>query len=149
MRNLPTVADETADVDSYSYFSPELHFLHGYCLLADLKYDEADHALKSFLNDYPGAPLRLTITAKQMIGELANRQPERIGEVVDLMTYARRRLALGNAGRRVQQRQERVVELLDRLIEEAEEQEKNSSSTISSRYPGPNTISLLCVPLPG
>lgn len=122
------LADGGSRLAAYTFLAPEIEFLRGYCLLADVRYDEAAQALESFLSKYPDASQRLTISAQQMLLELRNRQPERIGEVADLMTFCGRRLALADAGDKVQERQERIVELLDRMIEEAEQKEKNSQS---------------------
>lgn len=129
--------DEGIDrVATYSYFAPEMRFLQGFCLLADLQYAEAERALQDFLQAYPDASQRLVIPARQMLAELQSRQPGRIGEVVDLMNYAGRRLALGDAGETVRSRQDRVIELLDNLIDEAQQQEQNSSSSASSGAQG-------------
>lgn len=121
--------DRTA---TYSYLAPEISFLHGFCLLADLRYGEAEDALLRFLRRYPDTSQRLLMAARQMLAELENRQPGQIGEIVDLMDFAGRRLTHGHTGQPVQGRQERIVDLLDRLIEEAEEQENSSSNSSSS-----------------
>ncbi len=121
-----------AAIARHTYLAPEIAFLNGYCLLGDLRYDEVELALSRFLRDYPGASQRLVIAAQQMLAELANRQPGRLGEVVDLMGYAKRRLTHQSADDMVQTRQQRVIDILDRLIEEAEEQESSSSSSSSS-----------------
>ena len=127
--------DET-DVATYSYFAPEIAFLRGYTLLADLRYDEAAVVLSAFLRDYPDSSQRLVVAAEQMLGELQTRQPEQIGEVADLMNFAGRRLNHLDAGESVRTRQQRIVDLLDKLIEEAENNEKNSSSSSSGGSDG-------------
>ena len=113
---------------TYSYFSAEIEFLRGYCLLADLQYASASDALTHFLAQYPDAPQRLAIPARQILMELANREPGRIGEVVDLMQFSSRRLKNTDGGEIVQARQQKILDILDALIEEAEEQEKNACS---------------------
>ena len=125
------MADGGERLTKYTYLASEIAFLQGFALLSDLQYAEADQAFRSFLADFPDASQRLVISAEQMLLELQNRQPERIGEVVDLMDFAARRLALRDTGERVRTRQERVIELLDQLIEEAEQQEQSSSSSSS------------------
>ncbi|MCH7870963.1 MAG: hypothetical protein IID33_04615 [Planctomycetes bacterium] len=117
------------DIDTYSYFSPEVAFLRGFCLLADLQYEQAHIALDEFVTTYPEASQRLVIAAKQMLMELQNRQLEGLGDVVDLMNYSGRRLNHSDSGDLLRERQDRIVELLDGLIEEAEQQEKSSSSS--------------------
>ena len=116
-------------VTAYSYFAPEIALLRGYCLLADLQYEQAAEVLRRFLPAYPDASQPLVLAAQQILAELETRQPGRIGEVVDLMGYAGRRLTRHDSGERVRTRQKRVIEILDRLIKEAEEQERSNSSS--------------------
>ena len=118
-------------VDTYSYFQPEVDFLRAYSMLADLRYEEAESALKRFLLDHADASARLTIAARQMLMELANREPEKLGDVVDLMDFSGKRLKSEDAGEPVRTRQQRILELLDKLIKDEEEKEKQSSSSSS------------------
>lgn len=122
------MTDGAARVRRFSYFLAEMEFLRGFCLLGDLQYDEAADSLERFLRDHAGASQRLTLAARQMLAELSTRQPGRIGEVVDLMTFAGRRLTNEDSSEPVQVRQQRIIDLLDRLIQEAEDQESSSSS---------------------
>ena len=125
-------ADNGGTLAAYSYFLPEMEFLNGFCLLADLQYEAAESALGDFLVKHANASSRLVFAAKQMLLELANRDSGRLGEVVDLMDYSRRRLKNEDVGDVVQTRQKRIIDLLDDLIKQAEEQEKNSSCSSSS-----------------
>lgn len=115
-------------LEATSYFEAEVTFLRGYCLLLDLRYEEAAGQLRSFLANYPEASQRLRLSAQQMYGELTNRNPDGMADVTDLMDFSGRRLAAGDSGERVQSQQQRIVELLNKLIEEAEDQENNNSS---------------------
>jgi hypothetical protein len=58
-----------------------------------------------------------------MLQELQARQPGGLGDVSDLMTYAGRRLTVGDPGKPVQTRQAEAVAILSKLIEEAEQRE--------------------------
>lgn len=128
-------------LESYSYFAPEIAFLKAFCLLSDLRYNQAADALTSFLGKYPDASQRLTVAGRQMLAEIENHQPGRIAEVADLMTFASRRLTHGDIGESVRTRQERVIELLDRLIEEAEQQENSGGSSSGGGSGGGNNPS--------
>jgi len=132
------LTDGGDDLLAHSYFSAEVEFLRGFCLLADLHYDRAGTALRQFLRAHPDAPQRLQVSAEQMLAELANRQPGRIGEVVDLMDYSGRHLRTGDSGAPVQQKQGRVIEILSLLIEEAEQQEQSGGGGGSSGGSGSN-----------
>jgi len=114
-------------VEAYSYFQAEVDFLRGFTLLADLRYAEAEDALKKFLLDHADASARLTIAARQMLMELANREPEKLGDVVDLMDFSGKRLKSEDGGETVRTRQQRIIDLLDKLIKEEEEKEKQGS----------------------
>lgn len=125
--------DRGTSIDEHTFLAAELEFLRAYCLVADQQFDEAANALEVFLRDRADAPQRLTLAAQQMLAELEDRLPGRMGEVVDLMQFSQRRLREGDSGGKVQERQQRIVELLDRMVEEEEEKEnsckKNSSSS--------------------
>ncbi len=111
------------DIASHSYLGPELAFLRGFCLVADLQFEEGEVELNRFLDEHPDAPIRLTIAARQMLHELLNREPGKIGEVVDLMKNSHGRLQLHDSGKVVQARQQRILDLLDKLIKDAEDNE--------------------------
>ncbi len=113
---------------AHSYFSSEMMFLEGYCLLADLKYDAAEAALHDFLVSFPDAPARLAISANQILLELAHREPGKLGEVVDLMQFSSRRMKNADGGEVVQLRQQTILDLLDRMIKEEEDKEQSCSS---------------------
>ena len=120
------LADGGRRLKEHTYLEAEIRFLRGFCLLSDLQYGAARRALGRFNVEFPEAPQRLKMSAAQMLLELQNRQPERIADVVDLMGFSGRRLTHGDTGDDLRRRQARIVELLDKLITEAEQQEKNS-----------------------
>ncbi len=126
---LKEIALRSGDVEVFSYFGAEVDFLRGYCLLADLQYDAASAALKDFLTKHGDASPRLVISARQMLAELANRETGRLGDVVDLMDFSRKRLKNDDAGDAVRARQQKIIDLLDELIKEAEDKEKQNSSS--------------------
>lgn len=125
-------ANDRTALERHTYYLPEIDFLRGFTLVASLQYSEGREALQRFLEDHPDASQRLVIAAEQMLAELSNRAPESIGEVADLMTYCGRRLGIADTGPVVRQRQDRIVDLLDKLIDEAEQEESQSSSSSSS-----------------
>lgn len=120
------------DVESFNahaYGEADLHYMLGYCQLHNLKHDEAKRTLEDFLVQFPDASPRFVVTAKQMLAELARRVPESIGEVADLMSFSQKRLAAADTSERLQEAQQRVIELLDTLIEETEKQEQQQQSS--------------------
>ncbi len=105
---------------------PEMLFLLGYCRLANLQYDQAIQTLQAFERFYPEAPDQYRLPVRQMLQELAARQPEGLGDVSDLMAYAQRQLKHVRTGEPVQTRQRRAVELLDKLVDDAEQREQQA-----------------------
>lgn len=124
--------DRGGAIDEHSFLGAELEFLRAYCLLSDQQFDEAGAALEAFLQDRPDAPQRLSLAAQQMLAELENRLPGRMGEVVDLMQFSSRRLRDGDSGDKLQGRQQRIVELLDRMVEEEEKKEQSCKNKSGS-----------------
>ncbi|MBI1825052.1 MAG: hypothetical protein HY287_11490 [Planctomycetes bacterium] len=119
-------SDGDSRLAAHSFFAPEMAFLRGFCLLTDLRYDDAENALKTFMEKFGDAPARLSLPAKQMLLELENRDPGKLNDVVDLMGYSGRRLKNADGGEVVQTRQKKIVDLLEDMIKQAEEQEKKS-----------------------
>lgn len=128
---LTPLAKREKDLLEKTFLEAEVDFLLGYCQLSNLHYDQALETLQAFELQHPDAPERLRLPARQMLQELAARRPEGLGEVSDLMVYASRRLGIGQADEPVKQKQTRAVELLDKLIKEAEDQENQQSNSSS------------------
>ncbi len=122
---LTLVEGRHAPVEKYTTAHDRFLFMRGVCLVHALNYEGAVASLEEFVGRYPDAPERLRVGAVQILTELSRRAPGRIGDVRDLLTYARRRIHTGETGKPVIERQKEAVALLDALIEEAEEQEKN------------------------
>ncbi len=121
------LADTTA-VDLYTQFAAEMAYTRAYVALQELEFDRAEDLFKKMLAQFPDASGRLRFSAQQILIELKGREPESIDEVADLMAYAGRRLSQYETGPPVKTRQERAIELLDKLIEEAEQREQSGSS---------------------
>lgn len=120
---LQPLAAREKELADKTFLGDEVDFLLGYCLLANLRYEEAGVILERFDRQHPNAPDRLHLPARQMLQELQLRRPGRLGDVSDLMVYSGRRLAVGDPGEPVQAKQAEAVTLLSRLIAEAEERE--------------------------
>ncbi len=140
IRLLDAWRNRDQDVIRYSFEQPEMDFMRAYALLRNLKYERAAAAFARFLRDHPDAPDRLKLTARQILQELAQRRPEQLADVADLMDYAGRQLRLGLSNRPVIEAQTQAVQLLDRLIKQSEEQEQQAqagSKESGGGRPGP------------
>lgn len=121
---LRAVEQKHADWRERTTSAGEFLFLSGFSAVQMLRYDQATTELGEFLHNYPDAPERLRKSAEQMVKELNSREPDGLGDVHDLMDYARREMELGKSGDDVREKQKKAVDLLAKLVEQAEEQEK-------------------------
>lgn len=122
---LASVMEAHPDIERYTLDPENFVFMLGYCQLHNLEYEASTGTLGAFLSRYPESPERLRITATQILTELQRRVPGKMGDVRDLMNFARRRIKNGDTGEVVASRQAAAVELLNAMIQEAENQEKN------------------------
>lgn len=121
---LKPLAAAEKDLMAHSFLETEVDFLLGYCQLSNLHYEDAFRSLQQFEYEHPDAPDRFRMPAHQMLTELKGRRPEGLGDVSDLMVYSSRRLANGEPGKPVQVKQDQAIELLAKLIAEAEQREE-------------------------
>jgi len=112
------------ELDHFTPYAADLAFLRAYCQLHNLHYEEAVESLQRFTQQFPNAPVRLAVTAQQLLLELEGRQPGQVSDVADLKIYAGRQLGHADSGEQPQQRQAEAIALLDALIEEAENREQ-------------------------
>ncbi len=109
---------------SKTFLGPETLFMLGYCQLSNLDYERAAATLGQFEKLYPQAPDQYRLPVRQMLQELAGRQPKGLGDVSDLMLYAQRQLKHARVDEAVQTRQKQAVQLLTQLIEDTEKNEQ-------------------------
>lgn len=123
---LEPIFNQYAPLDRYTPGADHMLFMLGYSCIRELRYDAAKAILTRFLQTYPQAPQRLRVTATQIVTEIDRRIPGKLGDVRDLLAYAHHRIELGETGEPVALRQQQAVALLDNMIQEAEENEKNA-----------------------
>ncbi len=111
-------------VEQYTTSSDHFRFMLGYCQAHNLAYEHAFGTFQDFLKNHPSAPERLRVAASQILTELTRRAPGRLGDVRDLLQYANRKITNRAIDDLVLDRQDEAIELLDALIKEAEEKEK-------------------------
>jgi hypothetical protein len=99
-------------------------FFQGLCESELLFRDQAQDTLYKFVDGYPEESPRLLEKARTMIDDLERREPGSIADVADHMETSERKLNLEDSGEQTQEVQEKIVAMLDTLIEQAEEQEK-------------------------
>lgn len=88
----------------------------------NLRTADAEQALADLNPD--NAPEPIAVARRALERALQNRSDDELHQVRELMAYASDRLLVRDAGRRVQDRQAEALALLDRLIEEEQQNEQ-------------------------
>ena len=105
-------------------FAGDSLFLVGLCQGRLLRRPAALRVLQDFLKHYPEAPERMRVGADHVARLIQAIQEGSLSDVQDRMDDSRRRLKLERSGKPTQERQERIIAMLDKLIKEAEEREQ-------------------------
>ncbi|MCA9105795.1 MAG: hypothetical protein KDA83_10240 [Planctomycetales bacterium] len=120
---IPLLEKFTAEKADYSsQIGDALYFL-GMCQSAMLENDKAITSLVNFLEQYPNAPERMRVGAWRRLQELRSIEEGSMTDVLQRMEFSRRQLQGRNTGDRTQEEQDRIVSMLTKLIEEAEQSE--------------------------
>jgi tetratricopeptide (TPR) repeat protein len=101
----------------------EALFLKGIAETQLLKHQEAVVSLERFLKEFPDAPERMRVGAFRQVETLKMFQEGTLSDVHLRMEFSRRRLALEDPGQDTRVQQDKIVEILAKLIKEAEERE--------------------------
>jgi len=105
-------------------YSGEIMFLKGVAQAETLQREAALATLKDFAVSYPEASERMLIGALHMIDELSYLESGSLGDVQDRMDYSRRRLEIERSDQRTRGEQQRIVRILEKMIEEQEKKEQ-------------------------
>jgi tetratricopeptide (TPR) repeat protein len=109
-------ADKTATLS-------EVTFLRGVAEVALLRHKEAMATLEKFLANYPDAPERMRVGAFRQLEQLKLFQEGTLSDVHLRMEFSRRKLSLEDTGVETRQQQDKIIDILAKLIKEAEERE--------------------------
>jgi tetratricopeptide (TPR) repeat protein len=122
---LPLLEQVSAKMADKTVLMGEVVYLLGVCESRLLKREAAVATFERFLKEFPAAPERMKIGALRQLEQLKQFKPETIADVFERMDFARRRLSREDTGTPTQEQQEKVVDILAKLIKEAEEKECN------------------------
>ncbi len=117
----------------HSVRGAQVLLLLAHCQLNNLRFDETAATLETVATEYPQTSEALAIAAQQMKLELSRRERGTLGEVADYMDYSASRLAAEDDSQSVRRQQDHIVELLDNLIEQAEQNEQRQGGGGGSR----------------
>jgi len=124
---MPLLAKTAGEWNDRTLYSGDSLFLVGICQGRLLHRKAALRILTDFLTHYPDAPERMLVGADHVARTIEAIQDGSLGDVQERMDDSRRRLKLERSGKPTQIRQDRIVAMLDKLIEEAEQREQSGS----------------------
>jgi len=127
--------DSAHSIDARTPYAPHLWFLRGYCESSNLRFDEALTSLRHLADRYADAPEAIRAGGRQLLLEVERRDSTELGQATRLMVYSAQRLRAADAAERTRQRQQEIVDLLDKLIRKAEEQEQQCAGGSPGRTP--------------
>jgi tetratricopeptide (TPR) repeat protein len=122
---MPLLADLQGKWNGQTGYGGEVLFLQGVAEVALLRHQEATQSLEQFLTLYPDAPERMRIGAFRQLEQLKLYAEGTLSDVSLRMEFSRRKLSLEDTGDETRGQQEKIVEILAKLIKEAEEKECN------------------------
>lgn len=123
-KNLADLAKHELDFFHRDY---EVVFYLGLAQGQLLKREQALKTFARFGKEHGDAPERYRILANKIASELKVRGENELYDLADRMTLVERFLSKKHSGKPTQAKQKEIVEILDRLIKLAEEQEKSGT----------------------
>jgi tetratricopeptide (TPR) repeat protein len=90
--------------------------------------EEAIQNFRAFLKLFPNAPERFLVGAKRALADLEMRQESALHGLADSMKDVERRIRKTDTGEDTQARQKQIIERLAKILEEIEEQERQSGA---------------------
>ncbi|MCA9060279.1 MAG: hypothetical protein KDA85_17340, partial [Planctomycetaceae bacterium] len=109
-----------------------LFFYRAVCELSLLNDEAARDQLSLLLNNTADVPPRFRAVAEMMRQQLANAPADGLPQVARTMSDVQRRLDLGRPDTPTQKQEEQVIALLDKLLEEMQNQQQQQSGQGSS-----------------
>lgn len=114
----------------------ELLFYRGVCYHALLKKDLAIDDLSMLLEQKDQIPRRFSRTAELMLADIEPLKEDSLDEIARLMSDVSRRLDLGRSGDPVVDREQQIIDKLDKMIDKMEEQQKQQQQQMQQAQSG-------------
>jgi tetratricopeptide (TPR) repeat protein len=122
---LPLLEDATGKYADKTARGGESLFLRGVAYGQLIQRKEAMDCLKRFLDQYPDAPERMRVGAFRQLEALKLYEDGTLTDVQFRMEFSRRKLSLEDSGQATREQQTKIIDILAKLIKEAEEKECN------------------------
>lgn len=141
---LAQLADLETRADFYARhtpYAPHLWLMRAASAARALDFPAATATLDGLSAEFDALPETVEVVATQVRLEIERRERGTLEEVASVMDYVADRLDAADGAERVRSRQEEIVAMLDRLIDELEQQEQQSGgqggrSQSGQRRPG-------------
>lgn len=124
----PLLADEkqAEQLAAHTPFAPQLWLTLAACQWRNLEFEQAEQTLAALRARFDAPPEIVDVGARQLGLELSRREKGTLGEVAEVMDYSANRLNVADPDARLATQQERIIDLLDKLIEQREQQEQQN-----------------------
>ena len=109
-------------------YAPHLRMLLAHCQARDLRPASALATLETLLTESDALPEAVLVSARQLMLELQRQGDAPLEQVERLMQYVATRLEAIDTSQRTRDRQQEIIDLLDKMIEEQEQQEQQQQS---------------------
>lgn len=126
---LPLLEDATGKNADKTARGGESLFLRGVAYGQLIQRKEAMECLKKFLDLYPEAPERMRVGAFRQLEALKLYEDGTLTDVQFRMEFSRRKLSLEDAGQSTREQQKKIIDILAKLIKEAEDKESSSKGS--------------------
>lgn len=124
---MPRLKQLNGAMGEYSVHQGSAQYFVGVAQAGLLKNKEAINSFMQFLQFNPDAPERLRVSAWRQVQELQAIQAGKLTDVSQRMDYSRRRLELTETDESTQEQQDKIVDMLTKLIKEEEKKECSSN----------------------
>ena len=128
--HLEKLSGELGDFSAHR--GPSLYFM-GLAQTGLLKKDDAMKSFTQFLTESSDSPERMRVSAWRQLQELQAVEDGKLEDIYRRMDYSRRRLELAKTDQSTQTQQDKIVDMLSKLIKEEEKKEASSKSSSSKK----------------
>jgi tetratricopeptide (TPR) repeat protein len=115
------------EMGEFSVHRSKAQYFIGVAQAGLLKNQEAVQSFMNFLSFNPDAPERLRVSAYRQVQQIQSIKEGKLDDVYQRMDYSRRRLTLKETGDQTQVEQDKIVNMLTKLIKEEEKKECSSN----------------------
>lgn len=122
---LPLLGELNGKLADKTVRAGEALFLSGVAEAQLLHHQKAIDALKKFIADYPNAPERMRVGAFRQLEALKLFEAGTLTDAQLRMEFSRRKLAIEDTGKETREQQDKIIQILAKLIKDAEERECN------------------------